>query len=200
MSLHMHGAEAVVVPCTFLNLPAVAKQRLPKAYRIHLLDAKLRKERTKLEARVMQRAKSTGTLCPLVLNVDLAKCEIIQTRLNGEKLAEYISKNPGDVSALQEAGKQLALLHCAGISHGDSTTSNFMVDNESVYVFDFGLSQFNSSLEEQATDLLLFSKSVSSQQFKHFVAGYEKERGKKETQKLLTQVAEIQSRARYVER
>ncbi|MDP3741689.1 MAG: KEOPS complex kinase/ATPase Bud32 [Candidatus Micrarchaeota archaeon] len=199
----MHGAEAIVINCNFLSTPAVAKQRLPKAYRVEPLDSKLRKERTKLEAKIMHRAKSTGTLCPLVLNVDLDKCELIQTRLDGEKLVSYLEKNSNDADAavLQNAGVQLAKLHLAGISHGDSTTSNFMVmGGGAVAVFDFGLSQFDASLEEQAIDLLLFSKSVSQQQFKHFTKGYGKERGKKETQKLLTQVAEIQSRARYVER
>lgn len=196
----MHGAEAVVVPCTYLNQSAVAKQRLPKIYRQHQLDAKLRKERTKLEARVMQRAKSTGTLCPLVLNVDLNKCEIVETKLEGVKLVSFLVNSPAATSQLSEAGKQLGRLHLAGISHGDSTTSNFMVDGKSAAIFDFGLAQFNASFEDQAIDLLLFSKSVSPLQFKHFVAGYSKERGEKETQKLLTQVAEIQSRARYVER
>ena len=196
----MYGAEAVVEPCTFFSIPCVAKKRLPKSYRAYALDSKLRKERTKLEARVMQRAKSTGTMCPLVLSVDIAKCEIIQTRLGGEKLVNRLDKKPNDSTALQNAGVQLARLHSAGISHGDSTTSNFMVDEEKVYIFDFGLSQFDASLEDQAIDLLLFFKSVSLEQFKHFVSGYRSECGEKETQKLLTQVAEIQSRARYVER
>ncbi len=198
----MHGAEAIVVDCNFFSTPAVAKQRLPKAYRVHQLDSKLRRERTKLEARVMHRAKSTGTLCPLVLNVDLDKCEIIQTRLSGEKLVDYLAKHSNSATTLHVAGKQLARLHLSGISHGDSTTSNFMVlgSGGAVAIFDFGLSQFDASFEEQAIDLLLFSKSVSPHQFEQFVAGYGKERGEKETQKLLTQVAEIQSRARYVER
>lgn len=196
----MHGAEAIIVNCNYFSTASVAKQRLPKAYRVRQLDSKLRKERTKLEARIMHRAKSTGTLCPLVLNVDLNKCELIETRLSGEKLVDYLSKHSKDAAVLQNAGVQLARLHNAGISHGDSTTSNFMVDSGNVYIFDFGLSQFDASLEEQAIDLLLFSKSVSAEQFKQFVKGYEKERGEKETQKLLTQVAEIQSRARYVER
>jgi len=199
----MHGAEAIVVNCNFFSTPAVAKQRLPKAYRAHQLDIRLRKERTKLEARVMHRAKSTGTLCPLVLKVDLDKCELIQTRLSGEKLVDHLGKKATDSNAavLQNAGVQLAKLHLAGISHGDSTTSNFMVmGGGAVAVFDFGLSQFDASLEEQAIDLLLFSKSVSPQHFKHFVEGYRSERGEKEIAKLLTQVAEIQSRARYVER
>ncbi|MFH1247200.1 MAG: KEOPS complex kinase/ATPase Bud32 [Candidatus Micrarchaeota archaeon] len=196
----MHGAEAIVVPCTFFTTACVAKKRLPKAYRVPQLDAKLRKERTKLEAKIMHRLKLTGTLCPLVLNVDLGKCELIQTKLNGEKLVDFLPKHRNNSIVLQNAGVQLAFLHLAGISHGDSTTSNFMVDGSKVYLFDFGLSQFDSSIEEQAIDLLLFSKSVSPLDFKSFLKGYRKERGEKETQKLLTQVAEINSRARYVER
>ncbi len=192
----MRGAEAIVTPCAFFSTPCVSKKRLPKSYRTRKLDVKLRRERTKLEARILNRAKANGVLCPLVLAVDLAKCEIIQSRLKGVKLVDCLAASN---KIYFNAGVQLARLHLAGISHGDATTSNFMVDGENVFIFDFGLSQFNASLEEQAIDLLLFSKSVSPEHFKHFLKGYEKERGS-ETKRLLTSVKEIQSRARYVER
>ena len=203
----MHGAEAVVTNCTFLNVPCVSKRRFPKQYRTHVLDSKLRRERTKLEAKVMHRAKTTGTLCPFVLNVDLEKCEIIQTKLNGTALVDYLStasrsptSSAGSTRMLKKAGEQLGRLHNARISHGDSTTSNFMVVGKEVYLFDFGLSEFDSSIENQAIDLLLFSKSVSPAQFQTFLKGYKKICGKNDTKRLLVQVKEIQSRARYVER
>ncbi len=195
----MHGAEAIVVPCTYFNLPAVAKQRMPKTYRVHQLDFKLRRERTKLEARIMHKAKFNGVLCPLVLNVDIDKCEIVQTKLSGVKLVDFLERHSG-VKQLREAGVQLARLHGAGISHGDSTTSNFIVDRSQVYIFDFGLSQFNPSLEDKAIDLLLFSKSVSAPQFKIFLKGYDAEAGHARTQVLIGQMRDILSRARYVER
>lgn len=195
----MHGAEAIVTPCTFFNASCVAKRRLPKAYRNSVLDTKLRRERTKLEARLLHRAKERGVLCPLVLNVDLEKCEIVESQLNGVKLVDFL-KTKNTLAILQRAGVQLALLHEAGISHGDATTSNFMVDGGKVFLFDFGLSQGSASLEDQAIDMLLFEKSVSPQQFVKFLTGYCSERGEKQTAALLRQVAEIKSRCRYVER
>ncbi|MFH0713833.1 MAG: KEOPS complex kinase/ATPase Bud32 [Candidatus Micrarchaeota archaeon] len=197
----MHGAEAIVTPCTFFNASCVAKRRLPKVYRNLVLDSKLRRERTKLEARLLHRAKERGVSCPLVLNVDLEKCEIVESQLNGVKLVDFL-KTKNVSAVLQKAGVQLALLHSAGISHGDATTSNFMVcnDGDKVFLFDFGLSQGSASLEDQAIDILLFEKSVSPQQFVKFLTGYRGERGEKQTTALLRQVAEIKSRCRYVER
>ena len=196
------GAEATVTPCTFLNVPCLSKRRLPKTYRNHALDAKLRRSRTKLEAKAMHRAKTSGTSCPLVLNVDLQKCEIIQTKLPGVSLTEFIrtASDKNTEIVLRAAGVQLAKLHSAGLSHGDSTTSNFIAHGKKVFIFDFGLSSFDPSLEEQATDLLLFSKSVSPAQFKNFLTGYTGERGLETTKALLALVTEIQLRARYVER
>ncbi len=195
----MHGAEAVLTKCTFFSTQCIAKRRLPKTYRVTNLDSKLRRERTKLEGRAMHRAKSTGVLCPLVLSVDLDKCELIESKLNGVKLVDFLHNNKRAATILRKTGEQLARLHAAGLSHGDSTTSNFMVDSGNVYVFDFGLSEFNPSMEEKAIDILLFRKSVSPVQFNHFITGYRGFAGK-ETQRLLAQVAEIGSRARYVER
>ncbi|MBI4406309.1 Kae1-associated serine/threonine protein kinase [Candidatus Micrarchaeota archaeon] len=193
----MHGAEAVVFQCRFFSAPAICKKRLPKRYRVPALDASIRRQRTKLEARIMHRAKSTGVLCPLVLFADQDKCEIIQSRLTGEKLVDYVKKNNASI-VLRKAGIQLAKLHEAGISHGDSTTSNFMVCGGEVYAFDFGLSRFNASSEEKAIDLLLFSKSVSKEQFADFFRGYSSQ--STDADKLVRQMHEIQSRARYVER
>src|SRR3989344_5352779 len=99
----MHGAEAIVTPCTFFNVQCVAKKRMPKPYRVYALDYYLRRERTKLEARVMHRAKFAGVLCPLVLNVDLDKCEIVQSKLNGVKLVNYLQEKH-NVNVLVNAG------------------------------------------------------------------------------------------------
>ncbi len=201
-TLNNQGAEAVVTNCIYFNTPAIAKRRLPKRYRVHSLDSKLRLERTKTEARIMHRAKATGTNCPLVLSVDLERCELIETCLNGVKLVDYLEdKNQKNAKRiLSDAGTQLAKLHLANISHGDSTTSNFMTDGKSVSIFDFGLSQFNATDEERAIDLLLFLKSVSEPQFDYFIKGYAAQYGEKQTKQLISKIREIESRARYVER
>ena len=53
-----------------------------------------------------------------------------------------------------------------------------MSDGKSVFVIDFGLSEFSRKLEDQATDFLLFFKSVDEKKFEDFLYGYGKPRGK----------------------
>jgi len=50
------GAEAVVA----LRGHSVVKQRVPKDYRIVELDTKLRRERTRLEAKIQSDARRAG--------------------------------------------------------------------------------------------------------------------------------------------
>ncbi len=209
MNNKLKGAEAELTSANFFNIPCLVKRRLPKKYRVPQLDNQLRKERTKLEARLLHRAKLFGVSCPLVLYVDVGRCEIFQTKLNG-KLLSSLNASAGAQEGASEktyaaAGEQLAMLHNAGISHGDSTTSNFMVDNNgngranAVWIFDFGLAQATPSLEEEAIDMLLFQKSVNQVQFQSFLKGYSKCRGSA-VKSLLSKVEEIKLRARYAER
>ncbi|MGB9577390.1 MAG: KEOPS complex kinase/ATPase Bud32 [Candidatus Micrarchaeia archaeon] len=195
------GAEAEVLECFFLGAPALCKRRVRKQYRIHSLDWRLRTERTKKEARLLAAAKKCGARCPLVLHADAVEKQVFENKLNGRLLREALptldSKRKKQV--LEEAGRQLALIHAAGIVHGDSTTSNFFLcDDGKLWVIDFGLAENSASLEERATDVLLFKKSVSSQQFASFVAGYAKHAP--DVKKVLEQVSEIESRGRYVVR
>jgi len=188
------GAEAELLDCRFMGEPALCKRRVRKQYRLHALDYRLRSERTRKEARVLSAAKQNGVRCPLVKHVDETRKELFITKIEGELLRNSLSKD-----ALAQAGQQLALLHETGIVHGDSTTSNFMVDRAGkVWLIDFGLADYSDALEEQATDLLLFKKSVSLPQFKDFMAGYAQEN--KKSGAVNKQVEEIEKRGRYVVR
>ncbi|MEW5955282.1 MAG: KEOPS complex kinase/ATPase Bud32 [Candidatus Micrarchaeota archaeon] len=188
------GAEAEVFECLFLGEPALCKRRVRKAYRVYELDRRLRGERTRKEARVLAAAKQNGVRCPLVKHVDEARNELFISRISGVLLRNAVSEN-----ALEQAGEQLALLHEAGIVHGDSTTSNFIADDgKRVWLIDFGLADYSSELEEQATDVLLFKKSVSEKQFNAFLGGYS--RGNKNAAAVLTRLSGIEKRGRYVVR
>ncbi|OIO24644.1 Kae1-associated kinase Bud32 [Candidatus Micrarchaeota archaeon CG1_02_51_15] len=198
MNLIGKGAEAEVVSCRFLGEAALCKRRTRKAYRVHELDARIRLERTRREARVLHAAKHNGVRCPLVRHVDETKCELFISRLEGVLLREALS-----ATALCEAGRQLALLHATGITHGDSTCSNFMVETQGtltsrVWLIDFGLADYSSDAEEQATDLLLMKKSVSPKQFQSFLKGYCS--ATSEAKPVLGRLEKIESRGRYVVR
>jgi len=187
------GAEAEVLECRFLGEPALCKRRIRKSYRVYELDKKLRSERTKKEARILSASKQKGVRCPLVKHVDETRKEIIIKKIDGILLRDALSED-----ALVQAGKQLALLHEAGIVHGDSTASNFVVDcSGKTWLIDFGLADYSNELEEQATDVLLLKKSVSSKHFEAFLKGYSQH---KKFSAVLKQLEEIEKRGRYVVR
>lgn len=200
-SLLGKGAEAEVYLCKFMGEPTVCKRRLKKAYRISILDSFLRRERTKKEACIMHEAKEAGVKCPLLKHVDLTRKEIYMECIEGTLLRETFDKLEKNERKriVKEIGKCLAMLHEKGIVHGDCTTSNIILTNSrEVCWIDFGLSEFTKSLEEQATDLLLFKKSVQKKDFNEFVKEYAK--NKRESKKVFERLSEIESRGRYVVR
>jgi len=194
------GAEAELYSAQFLEAEAVVKERVRKRYRVHELDTRLRTERTRHEAKLLHAAKLGGVRCPRMLYAEPERHRLYLERFRGPLLREALSTLAGVNRSfvLAECGKQLARLHKAGIAHGDSTTSNVMLVAGIPVLIDFGLSEFSSSPEEHATDVLLFKKSVSPADFKHFWQAYSHEW---ENSKLvLTQLKDIERRGRYVER
>src|SRR5580658_1783621 len=67
------GAEASIRRVDWLGFAAILKDRDPKSYRPKALDERLRKERTRNEARLLADARRAGVRTPLVYDVDLAK-------------------------------------------------------------------------------------------------------------------------------
>lgn len=67
------GAEARVFAIELFGMPAVAKHRFPKRYRVPELDARLRKERTVQEVRCMAKCRQAGIAVPAVLLARLAE-------------------------------------------------------------------------------------------------------------------------------
>ena len=65
----MKGAEALLKKIRVLGFAAVEKFRLRKEYRAAELDEKIRRERTRREARLLSRAKAAGVICPVVYEV-----------------------------------------------------------------------------------------------------------------------------------
>lgn len=194
------GAEAELYATRFLDQDAVVKDRIRKAYRVHALDLRLRTERTRHEAKILHAAKQAGVRCPRLVHAEPEKHKLYLERFEGTLLRQSLPTLSGTNRSwvLTECGKQIALLHEGGLSHGDCTTSNFMYVAGVPMLIDFGLSEFSASLEEHATDVLLFKKSVNPADFKAFWKGYSKER--KKAGEVLSRLKEIERRGRYVER
>ncbi len=179
----MRGAEAVLKNSKMLGRKIVIKERIPKTYRIPELDEKLRKERTRQEAKLLHRAKLAGVKCPTVLFVD--EFSIGMTKINGKR--PKMKPEEG-----RNAGQMLAKLHNANIIHGDFTPANLLENKNEIYVIDFGLGFFSGDIEDKAIDVLTMLKSIKNS--KDFLAGYE---ASKEYGKIMKRVEEVKKRARY---
>ena len=154
------GAEAAV----FVDDGRVVKLRHPKDYRIKEIDERLRKMRTRREAKVIETLAKAGVAVPELISSDDRKMEIIMGRVGGVKLKDVLSgTNCGNLCSL--AGEKLAIIHNAGIIHGDFTTSNILVDSGKIVVIDFGLSYFSDKAEDRAVDIHVFSQSLEIRSF-----------------------------------
>ena len=186
------GAEAVLTETTFKGKKAVLKNRLRKAYRHPLLDAKLRKSRTRREEKLLKRLNERGVRTPRFF--DASGTQVVFSFEQGV-LAKNALLTP---ALLKQIGIQLARMHDAGVAHGDFTTSNVMVEGAKAKIIDFGLSLFSQNVEDFATDLVLFEKTVPPAEFKIFLRAYASE--KKNSRAVVARFAEIKQRGRYVER
>ncbi|OIO26119.1 Kae1-associated kinase Bud32 [Candidatus Micrarchaeota archaeon CG1_02_55_22] len=192
------GAEATLYETTFEGKPALAKKRAPKNYRHPQLDERLRSRRTRQEAKILRAAKPEANVPELYGET---KYELIESRVDGVLLRKRLEKKGGATECC-EAGRQLGLLHGAGIVHGDYSTSNVLVGRK-VTVIDFGLGSFSNELEKRAEDILLFKKSLQAREdelFPSFAEGYATAMDKKEAQGVLERANVIISRARYAQR
>jgi len=176
------GAEAKL----YQENNLLVKDRIRKTYRIPEIDEKLRKSRTKREAKVLEKLKGIDFPAPKLLKVD-------------EKIIEmdFIKGNKvRDINLSKEIGEKLAILHNNEIIHGDLTTSNMILEKE-IYFIDFGLSFFSKRVEDKAVDLHLFRQALESRHYKV----WEKCFGAflKEYKKRATEISEILTRFEAVE-
>lgn len=197
------GAEAELRLEPFLGQEVVAKERLPKTYRHPELDARLRRERTRLEAQILQEVRAAGVPAPAVVDVDVGTATVRMTRITGLRLRDALATPSADIPGLCHAfGAIVGRLHAAGFVHGDLTTSNVHVDDEGrLVLLDFGLAQRSREVEEQGVDLHLVERTFESSHpslpgtFDAFVTGY---RTAFPDAKLVERrMNDIKSRARY---
>ena len=117
------GAEADLHRTEFLGRPAVAKRRVPKAYRSTELDENLRRTRIRTEARLIAEARAAGVAVPILYDIDLAQAQIVMEFIEGPTVKEVLDR--GGTLAMEtarEVGRIVGRLHRAGIVHGDLTT------------------------------------------------------------------------------
>jgi len=229
LKLIQRGAESKVYISTLFGRKIIIKRREEKKYREKKLDKNLRKARTVEEARVLIKANKNNIPVPLVYYIDQhKKFDLWMEYIHGELLRDVEIKNkkmknkkPGDFehnfehyNLYKKIGECLAKLHNTDIIHGDFTLANIMINNKMIdskgnnknnklWIIDFGLSSFSNEIEEQAIDIILMQKSISSivkeekesqKKMDAFVEGY---KNNKNWKAILERIDSIRKRGRY---
>jgi Kae1-associated kinase Bud32 len=200
MEIFKQGAEAVLKKMEYLGKATVLKERIPKKYRHPVLDAKIRRERTSIEARLINRAKKAGIRTPVVYSIDRKGTAILMEFIDGKRMKETLGKK-NHLKFLKELGKEIAMLHNNSIIHGDLTTSNIIIHNKKLVFVDFGLGYVSSKTGDKATDLLVFKKTFLATHF-NIIGGWEgllkaylanAEKGRE----IAAKIPEIEAKTRY---
>ena len=164
------GAEAIL----YLRDGKLIKERISKGYRIPELDRKIRKQRTKGEAKLMEISRGRGLPIPGVrIEEDF---RIVMDYIKGEKLKDILNEMGEEQrnSVCGEMGEMIAHLHSSGIIHGDLTTSNMILSDGRVFLVDFGLGKFSEKIEDQAVDLFLLYEALKSTHFRVLEKSWER--------------------------
>ncbi len=190
------GAEAVII----LKNKSVIKDRIEKSYRHPIIDEKVRKLRTRTEARLIEKANAIIN-SPKVIKVDEIKKTIELEFINGKKLADTLDRQKDYKLICKQIGKSLAKLHDNNIIHGDLTTSNLILKEKKVYFIDFGLGFQSSKVEDKAVDLHLIKIALEARHpriyeeaFKSILQGYKSSINYSKT---IKQLEAVEKRGRY---
>ncbi len=197
------GAEAELRRTEFLGRAAVAKNRLPKAYRLPSMDEELRRSRIRTEARLMAEARRAGVAVPILYDIDLVEGTIVMEFIEGPTVKEVFEE--GGKTAMgtaRELGRIVGRLHRAGIVHGDLTPSNMIVRDGRIVMIDFSLGGKDSGSEARGVDLHLLREALVSAHaqaaayYREILRGYRETMGK-DADRAVATVKEIESRGRY---
>ncbi|MBI1972710.1 Kae1-associated serine/threonine protein kinase [Candidatus Woesearchaeota archaeon] len=196
MKVIAQGAEAVIK----VQENILYKERIPKTYRISEIDTKLRKQRTRSEAKLLQKVAG---IAPQVFDVDETKMLITMEYLQGDVLKNVFDKLPENQrkKILRELGEKIARLHDQDIIHGDLTTTNVILCDGEVRLIDFGLGMISKKIEDRAVDLHLLKQALASKHYQHsdeafaqIVEGYKQS---KDHKAVLARLEKVEGRGRY---
>lgn len=197
------GAEAILYKGELYNRTVLIKERIKKGYRIKELDRRLRRQRTKREARLLSEARRAGVNAPAVLKEEETKLflEFIQGELVKDILKNLETKEIEEL--MEKIGVKVGKLHMNDIVHGDLTTSNLIKLDDKIYFIDFGLGFISSSIEDKAVDIHVLKGALESKHnqiweicFSSFKKGYKKP-NPEEAAEVLKRLKVVEKRGRY---
>jgi len=186
------GAEAVL----FRDGLRLIKERIKKTYRLMELDEKIRKTRTRKEAKLLSKFSYT----PKIITFDDKKMTIEMEFIDGELLRDILDlmEEKKRAEVCRRIGIQIYDMHENDIIHGDLTTSNMILKNDKVYFIDFGLGFFSSKIEDKATDLRILRQALESKHYKCAKLVYENILSEYKNEKVLEWLkTKVEKRGRY---
>ncbi len=195
MKLIKQGAESTI----FLDKNKIIKHRIKKSYRIKGIDDKIRKFRTRSEAKLLQKAKIN---VPKVLNVDDKEMKIEMEYIQGDLLKDVFDglNERERLVICKSLGEEISKLHSQNIIHGDLTTSNLILKDNKIYFIDFGLGFFSHKLEDKAVDLRLLRQALESKHYKSFPKTYNEILKNYKHSDVKKRLEKVDSRGRYKRR
>jgi len=192
------GAEAIILK----EGTNIIKRRIKKSYRIKELDEKIRKQRTRSESKLLEKASKIISI-PKITKMDDKQMEIFMEFIQGKKLSEELNSFPlkEQKQICFQIGESIAKLHDKDIIHGDLTTSNTILKEKKVYFIDFGLGFNSHRIEDKAVDLHLIKQALEAKHFKDwetlFQSIKEGYNHSKDSKKTLEQLEKVEKRGRY---
>jgi Kae1-associated kinase Bud32 len=179
------GAEATLRAVDWWGFPALLKERDVKGYRPKALDERLRRERTRTEARLLVDARRLGVRTPLIYDLDLARHRILLEELPGPTLKALLETHRSEAGALtapvRAFGEALGRLHAGTITHGDLTSSNVIFPegpSGPPALLDLSMGTKGGGLEAMGIDLHLVEEDLKGLHpegpalFERFLEGY----------------------------
>jgi TP53 regulating kinase-like protein len=200
------GAESEIYRVKQWGIMMVLKKRLPKPYLLEAIDESLRRLRTGRECRMLAYARRLGVRVPTVYAVDVVDHTIAMDFISGKQLKQLAGEiSEASLKKLcREFGRLVGLLHRGSVVHGDPTTSNVIVDDQSrLWLVDFGLGEYNATVEMKGVDLHLIRRALETTHWEHMesmldstIEGYVSLRAD-DTEDCLLRMNEIRERGRY---
>lgn len=195
MKILKRGAEAIL----YLDGKNLVKERISKGYRIPEIDEKLRKERTRSEAKILGKV----SFAPKLIDANEKSMTLTMEFLKGETIKSIFDKNSKSqmLKISRKIGERAAELHDADIIHGDLTTSNMILKNNQVYFIDFGLGFISTKEEDKAVDIHLLRQALESKHWHHYAECYrEVLKGYKKSKNyniVIDRLKKVEARGRY---
>ncbi|AHG00356.1 serine/threonine-protein kinase [Halostagnicola larsenii XH-48] len=192
----VRGAEALVALEPDRGpLGRVTKNRRSKSYRHPELDERLRRERTRIEARLTNLARREGVPTPVLTEIDAREATLEFEYVGESDLRESLS-----LERVRAVGRHLAKLHRAGFVHGDPTTRNVRVAPDRTFLIDFGLGYHTDHVEDYAMDVHVFDQSLvgTANEPEPLRAALREGYRSEGEERVLERLEDVEGRGRYV--